>query len=125
MGGSANSKRGHQETYEQVYTVEPPPTATVFRPGEPKNHTLTLVHIFSTTATSLQRSLSSVPKVAVVQRFNCIKAIHTYLLVVTLYKSISFQHHFKAPEDRFYWEFLKTFTQFWTKGEVVPPLAPL
>ena len=41
--------------------------ATFFRPGGQKIHALTLVLNLS-----LQRLLSSVPKVAVVERFNCI-----------------------------------------------------
>ena len=37
VGGSANSKRGLQKTCSQVYTVEPPLTATIFRPGGQKS----------------------------------------------------------------------------------------
>ena len=46
-------------------TVQPPLTATFFRTGGQKIHTLILVK------TSLQRPLPSVPKVAVVWRFDC------------------------------------------------------
>ena len=43
-----------------------------FRPGGQKIHTLTLVlNQLSTTATTPQRPLSSVPKVTIVERFNC------------------------------------------------------
>ena len=57
--------------------VEPPQTATslqrpLFCPSRQKIHTWTLVYNLSTTATSLQLPLSSVPKVAVVESFNCI-----------------------------------------------------
>ena len=57
--------------------VEPLQTATslqrpLFCPSRHKIHTWTLVQNLSTMATSLQWPLSSAPKVAVVERFNCI-----------------------------------------------------